>query len=116
MTNKERILDIVSKNNCWMTAKNILESINNIDKTTIYRNLEKLVYSWDFIEDFSNSWEKTYSIKENHHHHFICDKCSKKINIGCILDEKIKKFEKDLNIKINNHSFLLSGFCEKCKL
>jgi len=116
MSNKEKIIKIVSKNSCGMNAKNILEKIWNIDKTTVYRNLEKLVISWEFIEDFSSNWEKRYSIKNNHHHHFICDNCSKKINIWCFLDEKIKELEENFNISINNHSFLLSWLCEGCKI
>ncbi|MDQ7022370.1 MAG: transcriptional repressor [Candidatus Gracilibacteria bacterium] len=82
-----------------MTAKNILENIENIDKTTVYRNLEKLVDSGEFIEDFSNNGEKIYSINENHHHHFICDNCGHKRNIGCILDNKIIEFEKTFNFE-----------------
>jgi len=115
MKNKEKIKKIISENSCGITAKNILVKIWKIDKTTVYRNLEKLLTSWEILEQFSVSGEKTYSFKENHHHHFICDKCLKKINIWCILDEKIKEFEKTFNIVVNNHSFLLSWFCEECR-
>jgi len=115
MTNKEKIKKIISKNSCWISAKNILEKIWKIDKTTVYRNLEKLLISWEVLEDFSNSWEKIYSFKEKHHHHFICNNCNKKINIWCILDKNIKEFENNFNISITNHSFLLSGLCKKCK-
>jgi Fe2+ or Zn2+ uptake regulation protein len=115
MKNKEKIIKIISKNSCGISAKNILEKIWKIDKTTVYRNLEKLLISWEILEQFSNSWEKIYSFKENHHHNFICNKCNTKINIWCILDEKIKEFEKSFNITVNNHSFLLTGFCEGCR-
>ena len=114
MNNKEKIVNIVSVTDCWITAKKIWEQMWEVNKTTIYRNLDKLVDLWEFIEDFSNSWEKIYSIKKNHHHHFICDNCSETINIWCILNEEIKKYEKQFNFKINNHSFLLSWLCEKC--
>lgn len=114
MTNKEKIINIISKNNCGISVKNILKNIGNIDKTTIYRNLEKLVASWEVLEDFLNNWEKIYSIKKTHHHHFICEKCGDKINIWCILEKQIKIFEKQFNFKIKNHSFLLSWLCEKC--
>lgn len=114
MKNKDKILEIIWKTSCWVTAKNIFENLLNIDKTTIYRNLEKLSASGDVVEDFSNSWEKIYSLKDNHHHHFICDKCWKTVNIGCFFDERIKSLENDFWFKVRNHSFILNWICKNC--
>lgn len=115
MNNKEKIIKIIWKTSCWLTAKNIFENLENIDKTTVYRNLEKLSNSWELIEEFSKTWEKKYSLKKTHHHHFICDICEKEINIWCKIHELIKKMEQDFWFKVKNHSFILYWICKNCK-
>ncbi len=114
MNNKQKILDLISISKCPLSAKDILESISWIDKTTVYRNLEKLL-SWEkLIEDFSISWEKLYSLKENHHHHFVCDICKKTENIWCFLDIEIDKLQNKFNFKVKNHVLVLSWICKDC--
>lgn len=114
--NRQKILELVSSYPCWISAKDICRELSSINKTTVYRNLLKLVSSWDIIEDLSfNSKEKIYSIKTNHHHHFICDKCNKSIDLWCLLDKQIKEFEDKNSIKINNHSLLFRWICKNCK-
>ncbi len=115
MKNKDKIIEIIWKYNCGVSAKNIFENLENIDKTTVYRNLEKLSKAWDVLEEFSKSWEKIYSLKEWHHHHFVCDICGETTNIGCFFDDRIKALEQDFWFRVTNHSFVLSGVCKKCK-
>ncbi len=114
MKNKDKIINILKKETCWISVITILNQIENINKTTIYRNLDKLILSWKILAEFSKNWEKLYSIKENHHHHFICDICNKKINIWCTLEDYIKNIESTFNLKINNHSFTLNWICNNC--
>lgn len=116
MKNKDKILDIITKYHCGSTASQIFDKVSNsMDKTTVYRNLDKLTQTWEIIEDFDKSWEKRYSLQNHHHHHFICNSCDKKINIWCFFSEELKKLEKHENISIQNHSFLLNGLCDECK-
>lgn len=115
MKNIEKISEIIWRKSCWITAKDILKKIDwEINKTTVYRNLEKLLKSWDILEDFTKNGEKIYSKKLTHHHHFVCDKCWKKINIWCILESDIHNLENKLNFKVKNHSFILNWICENC--
>jgi hypothetical protein len=49
----------------WFFSKNILEKLEwKTNKTTVYRNIEKLLEQEKIIEDFSKTWEKIYSKKE----------------------------------------------------
>lgn len=115
MKNKEKILELIKIKNCPISAKNILIAIwKDVDKTTIYRNLEKLLQSGVILEDFSNTWEKLYSIKKEHHHHFICDKCNSIENIWCFIKNNILNMEEEFWFKVNNHSFILNWICKKC--
>lgn len=116
MKNKDKIFETMKDFHCWVNIKTIYEKLEKkIDKTTVYRNINKLLLDNYIIEDFDISWEKIYSIKNKHHHHFICDNCHIKINIGCFLPEYIQKIEEKENVKIKNHSFILNGLCKNCK-
>lgn len=115
MKNKDKILDIINSNSCWITAKWIwIIFWNTIDKTTIYRNVDKLLIDWIVLEDFSKSWEKLYSIKEKHHHHFVCDNCNKTENIWCFMNSEIERLENQFWFKVKNHSFVLNWVCREC--
>jgi len=115
MKNIDKILEIISEKKCWITVKNILEKLDNkINKTTIYRNLEKLLKSWEILEDFWVNNEKIYSKKITHHHHFICDKCWIKENIWCFLKPEIQKLQDKFDFKVKNHSLVLSWICGNC--
>lgn len=115
MKNIDKILDIINSEPCWITVKWISGVFwNTIDKTTIYRNLDKLLIDGIILEDFSQTWEKLYSIKEKHHHHFICDICNQTANIWCTMDKKIKKLENNFWFKVKNHSFVLNWICRNC--
>ncbi len=116
MTYKKQILKIIQTSKCGYSVKKILKKINyKINKTTIYRNIEKLLLEWIIVKDFSESWENIYSIAKYHHHHFICLKCWKKENIKCFLSKDLKEIENNLWLKVKNHSFLLNWFCKECK-
>ncbi len=116
MKNKDKILKVINKQSCGITIKWIFNFLwNKINKSTVYRNISKLLLEWYILEDFSNSWEKVYSIKGKHHHHFICNICNNSKSIGCILDLEIKKLEDKFWFIVNNHSLLLSWICNDCK-
>ena len=116
MKNIDKILKIISSSNCWFSVSNILEKLDwKINKTTVYRNIEKLFKEEEILEDFSASWEKIYSIKEKHHHHFVCDICNKTENIWCFLKPEIQKLQNKFNFKVKNHSLVLNWICDECK-
>ncbi len=116
MTNKDKILEIISNKRCWITTTQIFEILSTqMDKTTVYRNIEKLLKACEIIEDFDKNWEKRYSLHKHHHHHFSCNDCGKKINIWCFFSDELKQLEKRENITIQNHSFLLNWICDDCK-
>ena len=116
MKNIDKILEIISSCDCGYTVKDIMDKLNwKINKTTVYRNIEKLQISWIIIENYSSNWEKIYSKKENHHHHFICNICNNNINIWCFVDKEIIKLEDKFWFKVNNHSLTLSWICNECK-
>ena len=56
MKNKDKILNIIHDYHCGVTAKQIFEKLSeDLDKTTVYRNVEKLLTECKIIEDFNKS-------------------------------------------------------------
>lgn len=91
-----------------------LSTLNlDINKTTIYRNLEKLEsqarVSKVLLSDQKQFWEK--SVVSTNHYHLVCEKCKK---IECV--------ELESKLKISNKNFVtkkielnLVGLCSKCQ-
>jgi Fe2+ or Zn2+ uptake regulation protein len=56
MKNKDKILNIVEKSHCGITATEIFDKLlNEINKTTVYRNLEKLSLEGKINEEFDSN-------------------------------------------------------------
>jgi Fur family ferric uptake transcriptional regulator len=76
MKNIDKILITVENSHCGITATEIYEKLSDqMDKTTVYRNLEKLSREGKINEEFDTKGEKKYSDKDHHHHHFVCNDC-----------------------------------------
>lgn len=95
----------------------------NIDRTTIYRNIKRLIKEKNIFEvDYFNKIT-FYEKRENnlkHHHHFICQKCLKNFSFFDKSIEKdllklVKKLKIKMGIKVIGHNFLLNGYCSSCK-
>jgi Fe2+ or Zn2+ uptake regulation protein len=56
MKNKDKILNIIHDYHCGVTAKQIFEKLSeDLDKSTVYRNVEKLLIESEIIEDFDKN-------------------------------------------------------------
>lgn len=98
------------------------ELLTNFDqkpnKTTLYRQFQKLVESNQVEEVLLTNSVTHYELKKDHHHHFICNECD---TIQCLqdknLEKEIHKLEHILEnqgMKIQQHQFSFSGNCQKC--
>lgn len=102
------------------TMLKILEEKHNLtpNKTTIYRQLQKLTEN-DRVEEILITNNTThYELKNHHHHHFVCNSCD---DIQCIdspeLEAQIHALEHALQTnghKVNHHQFSFSGTCKTC--
>lgn len=89
------------------------------NKSSLYRQLEKLEENWFLQSVVLNSWIKHFEVKKENCYHFVCEECKE---ISCFEDEiisskislKIKELEQDW-FSINNTNLFLNGFCKSCK-
>jgi Fur family transcriptional regulator, ferric uptake regulator len=92
----------------------VVKNKPNINKTTIYRNLEKLekegFIKKVILSDHKQYWEVAQTNPTHQHYHLICQKCEK---IECQeLDSELAF--KLINFKILKTELNLYGFCQSC--
>lgn len=119
---REAILKVFAANQRkHFSAEELLAEVKKINPdlglATIYRNLE-LFCSLGMTHqlDFNNSY-KYYelNVQNQHHHHFICQKCGKIIEFNDrVLEEFEKRLEAEHNFQIFDHRIKFFGLCQDC--
>lgn len=118
---REAIINIFLNIRSPLSAGEILDNLKNIkinvNKTTVYRELDFLKDKTLVKELHIGDGKRRYELRDDtHHHHVICLKCDK---IECVeLPECIKKQEHmasmKSNYKIIEHSLKFYGICPNC--
>ncbi len=117
---RREILHILLHAQKHLTPTEIFEEAHlklpHLTETTVYRTLEFLVQIGLAQEAFSKTSKSAYEISGYTHHHLICRKCGKDIEIPHV---KMKPFCENLEIEtgfqlMQNHlSFF--GICPACQ-
>lgn len=115
---------IQSQNGNIFTASDIINFFEQhnipVNKTTIYRNLEKWVQAEILAKHKTMITDGfVYQVKKSNcdeHIHFQCSNCGSVIH----LENKktttyLKSLSSDFNLQIDFSSSLLNGLCPKCK-
>jgi Fur family transcriptional regulator, ferric uptake regulator len=119
------ILETMSKNNdkhlsCDEIFGIISKENPEIGIATVYRTLllfEKLniVYKLNF-DDGCSRYELDSGTEDHQHHHLICLKCGKVIEVQLDLLESLEsEIQKDKNFTIVDHNVKFYGYCSDCK-
>jgi Fe2+ or Zn2+ uptake regulation protein len=109
------VLEILKKTK-FPVDVNCLISELKVNKTTVYRQIEKLLINGQILEVELGDGKKRYEINtESHHHHLVCKNCGKLEDI--ILNENVilNEVSKKTKFKIEKHSLEFFGLCEDCK-
>ena len=105
---KDEIYKLI-KEKGLLTGAEIINALK-IDKSTVYRNLEKMVLAGEIRELTLNPKFKSYEVNEEAHHHMVCKKCGKIIHFKidkAKLEKVIPKIDgfnaDDIEITIKGH-------------
>jgi len=83
-----------------------------LSKTTIYNALETLMKN-NLVRNLTiSSLEQRYEIKDEMHHHFLCKKCGKIINIEITCPNINKILQQGYHIE-EVHGYF-KGYCKEC--
>ncbi len=104
-----------------MTADEITALLTSrgekIGKTTVYRNLEKLVNS-GLVHRYTGGDSACFSIADDschEHFHLRCQECGKLIHIECShMDELSHHIADEHGFKVDRFKTVLYGLCGEC--
>lgn len=117
---RKAILEIFSNHPIPQSASDILTTLRkinlNVDKTTVYRELEflekiNLINSVHF-DDSKTRYEAS---DENHHHHLICNNCGDVKDINLDESNIISKINSESKFRIEKHKIEFFGLCINCQ-
>lgn len=117
------ILDIFSKSDNPLSAKNVYRKIKNtkegknINEATVYRTISSLQESKILKKIDLRKDSAYFELAQEHHHHIICIKCEKvedfeNSKIEKLINRIVENSSKFKNIK--EHSLELFGLCRVC--
>lgn len=102
--------------------KHLEETSSSVNKTTIYRYLDKLEADGNVIKYADEKGDKaTYQYvdrahKCDEHLHLKCMECGAIIHLDCeFMDEIAEHVEKDHGFKIHCKNSIIYGICENCQ-
>lgn len=125
LTKQRRIIYkvIINNRDKHLSPEDIYEKVKHkypeIGLTTVYRTLQLfeelgLMYKMNFNDGCSR-----YELKKNtndHHHHLICLKCGKILEVELDLLENLElEIEDKVEFEIISHSVKFFGYCEDCR-
>jgi Fur family ferric uptake transcriptional regulator len=111
------VLEILSKAKKPLSVKDIQKKLGQaIDLATLYRTFETLRFSGLVLEvDFKHGHSHYELATMKHHHHAICEKCGRVVDISKCdiknLEKQVLKLSKFK--KINSHSLEFFGICNQ---
>lgn len=121
---RRAIVDIIiEKEGQHLTAEEIYDEVKkvcpDIGLATVYRTvllLEEVgvIYKLD-LNDGCSRYELVHSDEEHRHHHLVCDKCKRVIEVqDDLLEELESRIEETYKFKILDHSVKFFGSCSSC--
>jgi len=108
------VLNVLQNSNIPLDVPTVVSRLG-VNKTTVYRQIEKLLVKGKILEADFGDGKKRYEVNSGkHHHHLICENCSKLEDIQ--IDEKVllNQVSKSSKFRVLRHNLEFFGLCEKC--
>jgi Fur family transcriptional regulator, ferric uptake regulator len=117
---RRMIVDIIHDRVDPLTAEDLVNCMHNkmpeVDKSTVYRTLDLLEATGCIYKSQSTLGVIYHHAEEGHHHHLVCQKCGKTVDIEEDLFLPVKKILVDkYNFRVNFQHMVIQGLCETCK-
>jgi Fur family transcriptional regulator, ferric uptake regulator len=115
------VLKVLEEHDGHMTSTQVLEEVDRvapeIGRASVFRALD-LFTRLSIIRPtyIDSSTTPTYVMLPNgHHHHFICNNCSRVIEFDdCCLGQFETELQERLNVRLTGHLLEFYGLCDRC--
>ncbi len=111
--NKKQILDLFNDRHT-LTTKEICTLLPKVERSTIYRNIERFLADGILRQVYVSQGVSTYELDGEAHDHFICNEC-KTIEEIHIRNESIRKSLPDGAI-MQDGGVVVHGMCKDCSI
>lgn len=121
--NKIALLGVLVNKNEPVTSKDLKKELSQLgitcNRSTVYRELIALTKSRIISQLFLDNRETAYEYNDSskgHHHHAICLKCKKIVDVKAEKEhcQKDREFADD-NFQELYHTLNIYGYCRKCQ-
>ncbi len=116
-TAHQRLLSFLKSARRPVSVDEILIAVS-ANKTTIYRQLEKLMSEGLVSQTDLGEGKKRYELASlaNHHHHLICTNCRKIecFNLGHDVEKQQAQLAEKFKFQILSHHLEFFGLCANC--
>ncbi|QQR60828.1 transcriptional repressor [Candidatus Uhrbacteria bacterium] len=118
---KLAIREVLSASQKPMAAMELVEALGgrglSVNKTTVYRELEKLLLKGEISEvDFADGQKRYEMTHGDHHHHAVCMSCEAvvELEIEPQLEQIQSSVAKQSGFRIQKHLVEFFGMCGSC--
>ncbi len=110
-----KVIDVLSQSNTPIDVASLVNKIK-VNKTTVYRQIDKLIKDGKIVEVEFGDGKKRYELKSlGHHHHLVCKNCGILEDISFNEETILKEVSKKTDFLIESHSLEFFGLCNNCK-
>lgn len=116
------IIELLSKEHAHLNSLQIYNEIRKIlpavNKSTVYRSLERLVnHGKVSVSDMGTGASVYERLTDGFHHHLVCQRCGNVLTIEHQDFENLfKSIETKNQFKIITNHMVLFGICEDCQI
>lgn len=107
---REKILSVLKKSKCALSASDIHKKVPDIDLVTVYRNLDLFVEEGMVKKLSLDKQEALFEYQEHKHHHAICTDCGDVLHFE-VFDKKIMDLIKLKRFKPESIELTVRGEC-----
>ncbi len=115
---RQAIIEILESAQKPLVAKYLLALLErkglSPNKTTVYRQLEKMEADGVIHKVFISDREASYEKMKDHHHHLVCGGCGKIEDVDLYDEKFIKKLLSQKGFATIDHRLEIFGFCLSC--
>jgi Fur family ferric uptake transcriptional regulator len=118
---RKGVVDIFSKADRPLSAGDLFKLLHskklNVNKTTVYRELQFLVREHFLTEVYLRPGKTSYESAElMHHHHLVCEVCGKIDKVtNCLAKQLEDDILKKKGFRITRHTLEFYGICAACR-
>lgn len=111
------IFNALKESESPLSTAQLIHLCPEVDKVSVYRTIA-LFTSLNIITTVTHGWKQSYELASPflpHHHHMLCQKCGKVIELqSASIEALVKSLSQQSSFTPTSHHFEIHGVCKIC--